>query len=958
MPDSSDRRALPRLSDLDLRAGAAQRLKVCVVTSEIMGPTRNGGIGTATSGLVEHLAADGHEVTLLYTQVWRGTPLCTERSWEHWVREFRARGIELRHIPHGGDYADWRHKSWLVKDALAEGGHDLVYFNEHHGSGYYALAAKRAGLAPFAEQVHCVITHGAIEWVLETNDQYIERRSDLEMIGFERRSVEWADVVIGPSEYLLREYARYGWRLPPRTFCQPYPLFRAPAACDAEPRAVDEIVFFGRLEPRKGLWLFCEALELLGERLRGRTVTFMGRMTEISGHSSGALLAARAARWPFRMRLLTRLGPPQALAYLAGPGRLAVMPSLADNSPCVVYECMENAIPFVTTLGSGADELIDPGCWPDVMVAPTADALARRLEAILDGGARLARPRFDPAENLRTWTAWHDALSAEPARFRAAPAEPATAPDAADPEVPAILILTIDPDGRSLGALLDGMATHFRRFGAAAGHLLLTRAGGPVRGLLAELLAAPAEAAETSVLVLGQDELAEARQLLLDADIVIGTATGCEIQTTFLANVVRLFSAGCAAAASCVIATPGRDGDDPVVESLPAGDVPAVGALRGSVASELWAVSVPALRDELASLALDEPDHGELVSAEWVGHAVAQRCMLSGKPYLLLPILGGVRAATVGPTDGDRHWYRIAARTAGDLGLATVVHPGAAPWFASLAQGRGPGASGGAWPAPELASLPAAHPLRMVPATGDTDTAERLAAALGRPGTALQVRMALRRDVGGIAETLELAHRACALRPVLDLLAVMRRGVERLDPALPQPASESRLDALRDRLVARALARRGLGDPGPEDGSGSPVSAPGEDVAAAPAAGTPRAYSRGLDCTTVEGTVRLSPARAGGPPWRLVFIDLPLAGHRRLVAGLRGVGAGATTVRLALLDQVHGIELAAGEMAVAARGTELLEIELPGVHGPACLVVSSASPEHRHAAGLAELAIL
>jgi hypothetical protein len=233
-------RSIPRLSDIDLRAGSrGQRLRVCVVTSEITGPTKNGGIGTATSGLVEHLAGDGHQVTVLYTQVWENTPLCTERSWQHWVRELAAKGVDLSHIPHSGSYADWRHKAWLVKDHLGQGEYDLVYFNEHHGSGYYALAAKRAGLSPFAEQIHCVITHGSIEWVLNTNDQYIERVSDLEMIGFERRTVEWADFVIGPSEYLLKEYAGYGWRLPARTYCQPYPLMRAPAVFDAETRPIE-----------------------------------------------------------------------------------------------------------------------------------------------------------------------------------------------------------------------------------------------------------------------------------------------------------------------------------------------------------------------------------------------------------------------------------------------------------------------------------------------------------------------------------------------------------------------------------------------------------------------------------------------------------------------------------------------------------------------------------------------
>lgn len=188
-----------------LKTASKRTLNVCVVTSEILGPVKNGGIGTATSALIDSLAANGHRVTILYTLVQRGQPECAERNWAHWVDQLAERGITLTHIPHSGDYRDWLQKSWLVKQHLALHDFDAVYFNEHHGSGYYTLAAKRAGLKPFVNRVHCVITHGSIEWVFNTNDQRLNRATDLEMIGVERRSVEWADVVIGPSQYLLKE---------------------------------------------------------------------------------------------------------------------------------------------------------------------------------------------------------------------------------------------------------------------------------------------------------------------------------------------------------------------------------------------------------------------------------------------------------------------------------------------------------------------------------------------------------------------------------------------------------------------------------------------------------------------------------------------------------------------------------------------------------------------------------
>src|SRR5436190_2726280 len=191
---------------LDFADRPSRPMNVCVVSSEFLGPVKNGGLGTATSGLVRQLLSDGNRVTLLYTMVVHGKPQSGDRPWKHWVEALKADGVVLESLPHDGDNGDWLKKSWQVKEFIRERDFDLVYFNEHHGSGYYSLLAKRASLAPFAEQLHCVITHGAMEWVAELDDFYMGQPNDLRWMGIERRSVELADIVIGPSTYLLKRY--------------------------------------------------------------------------------------------------------------------------------------------------------------------------------------------------------------------------------------------------------------------------------------------------------------------------------------------------------------------------------------------------------------------------------------------------------------------------------------------------------------------------------------------------------------------------------------------------------------------------------------------------------------------------------------------------------------------------------------------------------------------------------
>jgi len=125
------------LSELKLEVtGESGRLmNVCIVSSEFLGPVKNGGIGTATSALAKQLVSDRHKVTLLYTYVGYGKPITGDKPWQHWVAELAAEGIALERIPHEGDYRAWREASWLVKDFVGQGNFDLVYFNDHYGSG-------------------------------------------------------------------------------------------------------------------------------------------------------------------------------------------------------------------------------------------------------------------------------------------------------------------------------------------------------------------------------------------------------------------------------------------------------------------------------------------------------------------------------------------------------------------------------------------------------------------------------------------------------------------------------------------------------------------------------------------------------------------------------------------------------------------------------------------------------
>jgi hypothetical protein len=156
---------------------------------------------------------------------------------------------------------------------------------------------------------------------------------------------------------------------------------------------IRRLAFFGQLREGKGIRIFLDALD----RLDPVEVVFLG------GESKRWPREAISERLP-GARIETDLTRESALAELQQPGTLAVMPSLLDNSPNTVSECIEHGIPFVATDTGGIAELVAEEDRPRVLCVPTAEALAATLSEAIAAEAFLpARAARDASESLDRW---------------------------------------------------------------------------------------------------------------------------------------------------------------------------------------------------------------------------------------------------------------------------------------------------------------------------------------------------------------------------------------------------------------------------------------------------------------------------------------------------------------------------------------------------------------------------
>jgi len=134
-----------------------------------------------------------------------------------------------------------------------------------------------------------------------------------------------------------------------------------------------------------------------------------------------------------------------ALAYLLDGDRLAVLPSLVENSPLSILELIGASVPFLASTAGGIPESIhqaDQVCRPrgaapcscgvcarrsttyrslivrlltvcglvqaDVLFPPELHSLAAKLQEALKHGVLLARPSVSVEDNERHWIQWHE----------------------------------------------------------------------------------------------------------------------------------------------------------------------------------------------------------------------------------------------------------------------------------------------------------------------------------------------------------------------------------------------------------------------------------------------------------------------------------------------------------------------------------------------------------------------
>ena len=399
----------------------ARPKRVTLVADELLGFAGSGGLGTATSFLAIALARAGDAVEVLYAG-----DAADGRLAPDWAGLYETSGVVVRplHRTRVRTEPSFFARMLDVEQALASDPPDVVVVQDLAAPAYTALRKRQLGLG-LDGTLFVVFCHGTRSWITDVARKPRVLPGALAVSVLEQASVELADVVVSPSEYLLAWMRSERWTLPAQTHTIPY-VTRSAATGEPPPRAtagapIERVAFFGRLEDRKGLRPFLAGLDSLEpELLQAIELELVGRPTP--AWSSERVTAALSGETRAALRGVSFAGDldqAAALAHLSRPGTLAVIPSLEDNSPNAVYECLERGIPFVASRTGGIAELVAADDRERVLFEPTADGVAAALRRALSAGTfAAARFAFEPA---RTVNAWRDVIALIPSKRAAVP---------------------------------------------------------------------------------------------------------------------------------------------------------------------------------------------------------------------------------------------------------------------------------------------------------------------------------------------------------------------------------------------------------------------------------------------------------------------------------------------------------------------------------------------------------
>ena len=353
------------------RSSSRRLLRILFVSQEYPPETGGGGIGSYVETMARVLARRGHEVHVLSCKDGQASGDRADGAVQLHRRGVRRILPKLRRrIPSTalrveGAASRYREYRSLGLDF------DVVEAPDWFAEGLaFSLLRSRPLVAHLHTPLLLVGRHnpGSFHW---TRDRRLAER-------IERLAVRRADLVTSPSHLLADGLVGEGWIDHEPSIIR-YPLDLAPwAGVQPVEESPPRILAVGRLEGRKAPEALVHAAAVLGKKIPGVEVVFVGRSGLHDGRSYRDWLIELTRRLGAPCRFVEEVRRDDLASWYASC-RVVALPSRYDNFPYVALEAMASARPVVCTERTGTAEIV-AGTGAGAVVA--VDDVAGLVEAL------------------------------------------------------------------------------------------------------------------------------------------------------------------------------------------------------------------------------------------------------------------------------------------------------------------------------------------------------------------------------------------------------------------------------------------------------------------------------------------------------------------------------------------------------------------------------------------------
>jgi len=349
-------------------------MNICLLSREYPPETHFGGIGTYTNNMALALSRLGHRVHVI-TSTGDGDRTYREGGvWVHRISHRKTRPKELWHLRY----------AYAVAEKVSGLGcpFDIVQSSEFASEALWLSIRRKVPLVTRLATPFFMVERLGGKGPLSRRPliNWMERTQVLRSDGIFTSTRALAGVVAGE------------WGIDPSRIDiipNSIDVSRVIALGRSGPvppmlKGRDFLLYFGRLEERKGVHILAQALPEVFSRFPHIRMVFVGSDLGFRGRPMREYVMRQVDRFRKNVIFLDNL-PQRELFPIVGLAKLVVLPSLWEAFGFVCVEAMALGRPVIATSGSGFGEIIEDKVSGYLVRPGDREALARKIISCLGG---------------------------------------------------------------------------------------------------------------------------------------------------------------------------------------------------------------------------------------------------------------------------------------------------------------------------------------------------------------------------------------------------------------------------------------------------------------------------------------------------------------------------------------------------------------------------------------------